>query len=553
MRRLNSFLGLIAILAACSSESDIETSRSESELPELSAQGIADHMRILASDDFFGRGPGHLGGDLASAYIAEQFSEYGLEAPGGSYFQTVPMVGMTTDPTTVKLSFTGPEGAITPTYLDEFVLNAGDPLAARVGGDAELVFAGYGVIAPENEWNDFQGIDVQGKYLLILVNDPPASPSEPDLFGGVAMTYYGRWTYKYEEAARQGALGAIIVHETEPAGYPWSVVRGGWSGEQFALPLNPTDTRPAGMVGWVSESVAQRALATAGYDYEELKNRAATRGFTAVETGITVSASVESTSRDVETRNVVAVRRGSTRPDEYLTVTSHYDHFGVGESIAGDSIYNGAYDNASGTALLLEVAHAISGSQTPLGRSVLFIATAAEEQGLLGAERYVRSPIYPLSQTVAEINLDGANLWGLTDDIIVHGEERSELGNYVRPRATQLGLTLRPDAEPEKGFFFRSDHFPFAKAGVPSLWIEHGRDYRGQPAGWGAQLQADYTANRYHAPSDEFSAEFTFDGAVQQGALLLAVLFDVAADASWPNWHVGQEFKGARDAMLENR
>ena len=553
VRRLNSFLGLIAILAACSSESDIETSRSGSELPELSAQGIADHMRILASDDFFGRGPGHLGGDLASAYIAEQFSEYGLEAPGGSYFQTVPMVGMTTDPTTVKLSFTGPEGAVTPTYLDEFVLNAGDPLAGRVGGDAELVFAGYGAIAPENEWNDFQGIDVQGKYLMILVNDPPASPSEPDLFGGVAMTYYGRWTYKYEEAARQGALGAIIVHETEPAGYPWSVVRGGWSGEQFALPLNPTDTRPAGMVGWVSESVAQRALATAGYDYEELKNRAAIRGFTAVETGITVSASVESTSRDVETRNVVAVRRGSTRPDEYLTVTSHYDHFGVGESITGDSIYNGAYDNASGTALLLEVAHAISGSQAPLGRSVLFIATAAEEQGLLGAERYVRSPIYPLSQTVAEINLDGANLWGLTDDIIVHGEERSELGNYVRPRATQLGLTLRPDAEPEKGFFFRSDHFPFAKAGVPSLWIEHGRDYRGQPAGWGAQLQADYTANRYHAPSDEFSDEFTFDGAVQQGTLLLAVLFDVAADVSWPNWHVGQEFKGARDAMLENR
>ena len=553
MRRLNSFLGLIAILAACSSESDIGTSRSEPELPELSAQGIADHMRILASDDFFGRGPGHLGGDLASAYIAEQFSEYGLEAPGGSYFQTVPMVGMTTDPTTVKLSFTGSEGAVTPTYLDEFVLNAGDPLAGRVGGDAELVFAGYGAIAPENEWNDFQGIDVQGKYLMILVNDPPASPSEPDLFGGVAMTYYGRWTYKYEEAARQGALGAIIVHETEPAGYPWSVVRGGWSGEQFALPLNPTDTRPAGMVGWVSESVAQRALATAGYDYEELKRRAAIRGFTAVETGITVSASVESTSRDVETRNVVAVRRGSTRPDEYLTVTSHYDHFGVGESIAGDSIYNGAYDNASGTALLLEVAHAISGSQTPLGRSVLFIATAAEEQGLLGAERYVRSPIYPLSQTVAEINLDGANLWGLTDDIIVHGEERSELGNYVRPRATQLGLTLRPDAEPEKGFFFRSDHFPFAKAGVPSLWIEHGRNYRGQPAGWGAQLQADYTANRYHAPSDEFSDEFTFDGAVQQGTLLLAILFDAAADVSWPNWHVGQEFKGARDAMLENR
>ena len=553
MRRLTSFLGLMAILAACSSESNVGRSRSEAEIPELSPERIADHMQILASDDFFGRGPGHLGGDLASAYIAEQFSEYGLEAPGGSYFQNVPMVGTTTDPATVRLSFAGPRGVVTPKYLDEFVLNSGDPLAEKVGGDAELVFVGYGALAPENEWNDFQGMDVQGKYLMILVNDPPASASEPDLFGGVAMTYYGRWTYKYEEAARQGALGAIIVHETEPAGYPWSVVRGGWSGEQFALPLNPTDTRPAGMVGWVSESVAQRALATAGYDYAELKSRAAIRGFTAVETGITVSASVVSTSRDVETRNVVAVSRGTTRADEYLTVTSHYDHFGVGETINGDSIYNGAYDNASGTALLLEVAHATSGSQTLLGRSVLFIATAAEEQGLLGAERYVRSPIYPLSQTVAEINLDGANLWGLTDDIIVHGEERSELGNYVRPRATELGLTLKPDAEPEKGFFFRSDHFPFAKAGVPSLWIEHGRDYRGQPTGWGADIQADYTANRYHAPSDEFNEEFTFDGAVQQGSLLLAVLFDLAADVTWPNWYGGQEFKGTRDTMLENR
>jgi Zn-dependent M28 family amino/carboxypeptidase len=307
------------------------------------------------------------------------------------------------------------------------------------------------------------------------------------------------------------------------------------------------------MVGWVSVGVAQSVLATAGYDYDELKTRAAIRGFTAVETGITVSANVESTSREVETRNVVALLRGATRPDEYLTVTSHYDHFGVGETINGDSIYNGAYDNASGTALLLEVARATSSKPIPSERSVLFIATAAEEQGLLGAERYVRSPIYPLNQTVAEINLDGANLWGATDDIIVHGEERSGLGDYVRPHAAQLGLTLKPDAEPEKGFFFRSDHFPFAKAGIPSLWIEHGRDYRGRPEGWGDDLQADYTANRYHAPSDEFTEEFVFDGAVQQGTLMLRVLLELADDDTWPNWYADQEFKGARDAMLENR
>ena len=553
MRWLYIFVGLISISAACGPASDSITTMSGPGIPELSGQRIADHMRILASDEFLGRGPGHPGGDLASAYIADRFAEYGLEAPGGSYFQEVPMVGTTTDPVTVRLSFSGTGGSVTPRYLDQFVLNAGDPTADRIGGDAELVFVGYGTVAPENQWNDFQDVDVEGKYLLILVNDPPASISEPDLFGGVAMTYYGRWTYKYEEAARKGALGALIVHETEPAGYPWSVVRGGWSGEQFALPPDPSERQPAGMVGWVSVEVAQSVLATAGYDYDELKTRAAIRGFTAVETGITVSANVESTSREVETRNVVALLRGATRPDEYLTVTSHYDHFGVGETINGDSIYNGAYDNASGTALLLEVARATSSKPIPSERSVLFIATAAEEQGLLGAERYVRSPIYPLNQTVAEINLDGANLWGATDDIIVHGEERSGLGDYVRPHAAQLGLTLKPDAEPEKGFFFRSDHFPFAKAGVPSLWIEHGRDYRGRPEGWGDDLQADYTANRYHAPSDEFTEEFVFDGAVQQGTLMLRVLLELADDETWPNWYADQEFKAARDAMLENR
>ena len=553
MRWLYIFVGLISISAACGPASDSTTTMAGPRIPELSGQRIADHMRILASDEFLGRGPGHPGGDLASAYIADRFAEYGLEAPGGSYFQEVPMVGTTTDPVTVRLSFSGIGGSVPPRYLDQFVLNAGDPTADRIGGDAELVFVGYGTVAPENQWNDFQDIDVEGKYLLILVNDPPASISEPDLFGGVAMTYYGRWTYKYEEAARKGALGALIVHETEPAGYPWSVVRGGWSGEQFALPPDPSERQPAGMVGWVSVEVAQSVLATAGYDYDELKTRAAIRGFTAVETGITVSATVESTSREVETRNVVALLRGATRPDEYLTVTSHYDHFGVGETINGDSIYNGAYDNASGTALLLEVARATSSKPIPSGRSVLFIATAAEEQGLLGAERYVRSPIYPLNQTVAEINLDGANLWGATDDIIVHGEERSGLGDYVRPHAAQLGLTLKPDAEPEKGFFFRSDHFPFAKAGIPSLWIEHGRDYRGRPEGWGDDLQADYTANRYHAPSDEFTEEFVFDGAVQQGTLMLRVLLELADDDTWPNWYADQEFKGARDAMLENR
>ena len=549
MRRISPIV-LVLALASCEMAPDTSASM---DVPPLDGAMIADYMRTLSSDAFLGRGPGHPGGDMAADYIAAQFADFGLEAPNGSFFQAVPMVGTTTDPRTASLSATGPSGQVVPTYMDDFVLNAGDPVAAGAGGDAELVFVGYGIDAPENQWNDFAGVDVAGKYIMILVNDPPAPAAEPTLFGGLAMTYYGRWTYKYEEAARQGALGAIIVHETAPAGYPWSVVRGGWAGEQFALPPDESGPTPAGMVGWVSLDVATAMLATGGLVFSDLKAAAAERGFSAVETGVTISARVASTVRRVETRNVVGLYRGTERPDEYITMTSHYDHFGVGEAVDGDSIYNGAYDNASGTAMLLTVASTVSAMEDGGERSILFIATAAEEQGLLGGQWYAQSPLFPLSSTVAEINVDGANLWGETDDVIVHGEERSGLGVYARSRAAMLGLTIIPDAEPEKGFFFRSDHFPFAKAGVPSLYVEHGRDYRGRPEGWGAEVLAAYTAARYHAPSDEFSDDFVFDGAVQQGALVLSVLLDIANDDIWPEWLDGQEFKAARDAMMGGR
>jgi Zn-dependent M28 family amino/carboxypeptidase len=512
---------------------------------------VEEYTRALSADDLMGRGPGHSGGRLAAEYIAERFAEFGLEPPEGSYFQRFPIVGSTPDPAAVTLDFQGPEGAIEATYLDDFVLNAGDPEAESAAGEAELVFVGYGIDAPEEGWNDFQGVDVAGKYLLILVNDPPATETEPNLFGSEAMTYYGRWTYKYEEAARRGALGALVVHETVPAGYPWSVVRGGFSGEQFSLPPAPTGPAPASLLGWVSADLAQAALGLAGHDLEELVSRAGTRGFSPVETGITVRAGVESRVRRLETQNVVGLLPGASRPDEYVMMTAHYDHFGIGEPVDGDSIYNGAYDNASGTALVLAIAEAMSSTGPGPARSVLFMATGAEEQGLLGAEWYVQSPLFPLDRTVAEINIDGANLWGVTTDIVVHGAERSELGSYVGPRATEMGLSLMPDPEPQNGLFFRSDHFPLAKAGVPSLWVEHGRRYVDRPEGWGDDIQADYTANHYHAPSDEFSEGFVFDGAVQQGMLALSTMLDVANDDAWPNWHDGQEFRAVRDSMME--
>ncbi len=535
-----------ALLAGCAREAPAPAT------PDVSLSGdrIREDMRVLSSDEYLGRGSGQVGGDMASQYIADRFREMGLQPVDGSYFQTVPMVGYTTDPGSVSLSFRGDGGALSPTYLDGYVLNAGDPEATSAGGSGEVVFVGYGIDAPESDWNDFAGVDVTGKFILILVNDPPAPADDPDLFGGPAMTYYGRWTYKWEEAARRGALGALIVHENEPAGYPWSVVRGGRSGEQFSLPPDPAGPEPAGMLGWVTRDVAVNLLKLAGLDFDELKARAAQRGFVAVPTGITATASLNATVRQVETRNVVGLLPGSERPDEIITLTSHYDHFGVGEPIDGDSIYNGAYDNASGTALLIELGRGfVSLSRAP-ARSLLFISTAAEEQGLLGSQWYAQSPLFPLSKTVAEINMDGANLWGETDDVTVFGEERSGLGTYVRARAAELGLEIVPDQEPEKGFFFRSDHFPFAKAGVPSLYIEHGQRYRGKPEGWGKQISEDYTAHRYHAPSDEFSDDFVFDGAVQQGLLIFRTAWDIATTNAWPDWNDGQEFKAARDAMM---
>ena len=533
----------LSLFAACSAGP-------EDAANSLSEEALQAHVRFLSDDYLEGRAPGTRGGELAALYVASQFQTAGLEPVDGSYFQRFPMVGNTADPSSISLAFRSRGRTLTPRYQDDFMLWGGDSEATSSSSSGELVFVGYGINAPENDWNDFGGIDVKGKYLLVLVNDPPAPESDPELFGGRAMTYYGRWTYKYEEAARQGAAGALIIHTTEEAGYPWSVVRGGWSGEQFYLPPDPGGPSPTPVNGWLTWETASEVLESAGLDITELVAAAATRDFEAVPTGIDVSGALRSTVRRVETMNVVGLLRGSSRPGEVITITSHYDHLGVGEAVEGDSIYNGAYDNASATSLLIELGRAFASLEPSPARSILFIATGAEEQGLLGAAWYVQSPLYPLKNTVAEINVDGANLWGETEDMIAMGAERSELGPYIEGRAGQLGITLVPDAQPEKGFFFRSDHFPFAKAGVPSLYVDHGWTYRGKPAGWGEELSADYTANHYHAPSDEFSEDYVFTGAVQQGKLVFLTAYDLAQAVSFPNWMEGSEFRQARDAMM---
>jgi len=517
----------------------------------ITEQEIRAHLRFLSHDLLRGRSPGTPGGDLAAHYIAAQFEEMGLDPVEGSYFQSVPILGSQPLASGIDLTFRRGGRTAAPQHLDDYTLIAGDPTKSYVEGTGELVFVGYGIDAPEAGWDDYGGIDLTGKVILMLVGDPPATPEEADLFGGPAMTYYGRWTYKYEEAARRGAVGAILIHTTESAGYPWSVVRAGRSREQFALPPDPNGPPPPPMKGWVTFETASWILEMAGLELDALVLDAGSRAFSPVTTGIQTTGHVTSRAREVETMNVVGLLRGSERPQELITITSHYDHLGVGEPVNGDSIRNGAYDNASGIALIIETAEAFKSLPTPPARSILFIATAAEEAGLLGSGWYAQSPLFPLENTVAEINVDGANMWGETDDFTVHGVERNGLGIYAERWAQEMGLTLVPDQEPEKGFFFRSDHFPLARAGVPALYFAHGSQYRGQPEGYGDSISADYAANHYHAPSDEFSPGWVYDGAIQQALFLYRVVLDIAQDSTFPNWNEGSEFKGARDAMME--
>ena len=544
---LHSILVLLTILSCADpggSGRDLTGERS------ITGDEMRAHTRFLSQDLLRGRAPGTPGGDIAAHYIASQFEEMGLDPVQGSYFQMVPILGSKPLPSGIDLSFRTEGRSASPQHMDDYTLIAGDAAAPFLEGSGELVFVGYGIDAPEVGWDDFGGMDLTGKVLLILVNDPPSTADEPDLFGGPAMTYYGRWTYKYEEAARQGALAAILIHTTESAGYPWSVVQAGRSREQFALPPDPSGPPPVPMKGWMTFETTAWVLEMTGFDLDDLKRRAGNRNFSPVSTGIQVSGRVTSSVRSVETMNVVGLLPGTERPDEVITFTSHYDHLGVGEPVNGDSIRNGAYDNASGIALMLETAEAFATLPSPPARSILFIATAAEEAGLLGSGWYAQSPLFPLEKTVAEINVDGANLWGETNDFTVHGVERSGLGPFARSRAEEMRLTLVPDQEPEKGFFFRSDHFPIARAGIPALYFSHGSNYRDRPEGYGDSIQAEYQAQHYHAPSDEFSDEWVYDGAVQHALFVFRVVLDIARDSTFPNWLEGSEFKAARDAMI---
>jgi Zn-dependent M28 family amino/carboxypeptidase len=495
------------------------------------------HLKFLASDLLEGRAPATRGGRLATEYIATQFQALGLEPAGanGSYFQPVALVGMTPQPT---LSWGKPGAMDSLSFLDQFVAWAERP-EADVAAQGELVFVGYGIRAPEWQWDDYRGMDLRGKVLLMLVNDPGLVDST--VFLGRILTYYGRWTYKLEEAARQGAAGAILVHTTESATYPWEVVRGSWSVEQFKLdqPHSPS----LAFAGWVTEGGARAALAKSGLNFDSLTRAAARRDFRATATGLQASVRVRSALRRVASENVVArlPGRDARRAAEAVLITSHWDHKGIGPLVRGDSIYNGAEDNASGVAAILGVAKALT--QLPrAARSIVFVSTTAEESGLLGSEAYVQKPIIPLGQTAAVLNLDVTNVRGATRNIGARGWDRSSLGPVFEAaaRAESLAVEAEPDV---RGSFFRSDHFPFARAGVPALSIYSGDDFIGKPAGWGEEQENIFNQQRYHQPSDEYQPTFRFAGMAQQVRVTARLARAIANDPAMPRWLPSSEFQ----------
>jgi Zn-dependent M28 family amino/carboxypeptidase len=514
----------------------------------ITPQEIDAHLRFLSSDLLEGRAPATRGGQLAEQYIASELMAFGVKPGVGdtSYFQRVPIDVVKADPASIKVTASGKANA-NLRFTDDVVIWPGSATDAS-SAHGELVFVGYGASAPEYKWDDFKGTDVRGKILLVLVNDPPAPASEPALFGGKAMTYYGRWTYKYEEAERRGAAGMLIVHTTERAGYPWQVVVGSNSVEHRLLPRPANAPAPIGVRGWITDSAATALLAQAGLNMADLRKRAESRDFRPVATGITIDATMRNSLQHMSSNNVVGVVRGidPNARGEYVVYSAHWDHLGIGPVVNGDSIYNGAVDNASGVASVLTIAHAAAEGVKPR-RSQLFVFVTAEESGLLGSAYFGEHPTVPASKIVAALNLDVVPLIGRFRDLNVMGDNKSSLGPAIAQLVKAEGIRLSPDAHPEQGHFYRSDHFSFAKVGIPSVSIGAGDDYVGHPAGWGVEQGNDYTAHRYHQPSDEYRPDFDLSGATQMADIVYRFGLSLANARTVPTWNADAEFKALRE------
>lgn len=523
----------------------------------INAQDILRHIKTLSSDEYEGRGPGTKGEELSVKYLTNEFKKMGLKPgnPDGTYVQKVPLVGFTT---------TG----------DASIVSGGKPIALKRNedyvavsrrfvpnidvADSDMVFVGYGVVAPEYGWDDYKDVDVRGKTIVMLVNDPavpdPKDPSKLDdsIFKGKAMTYYGRWTYKYEIASAKGAAAAIIIHDTGPAGYPFEVVTGSWGRENFDIQAADKNMSRVAVDSWISNGKARELLTASGQDLDKLQQAAVRKDFRPVTLNAKATFHLKNQLREVNSANVAAKLEGidPAKKNEYVIYSAHWDHLGKDPNRQGDQIFNGALDNASGCASLLELAEAFSQLKLKPQRSVIFLAVTAEEKGLLGSKYYAAHPLYPLNQTLANINMDGVNQWGRTKDILIVGYGNSTLDDILRLSAERQGRTVAPEKEPEKGTFYRSDHFEFAKQGVPALYVHAGDDFVGKPPGYGQKKRDEYIANDYHKPSDEIKPDWDLSGAVEDLQLLFKVGYIVANATKWPEWNPGTEFKQKREESL---
>src|SRR6267378_1587121 len=530
------------------------SSRTKQMPSTISENALRAHIKFLSDDRLEGRGTGAKGGETAALYVAEQFEAIGLKGAGakGSFWQPVSLVGVKADPKT-ELRINGADKAEAFQFADDFVAFTGAQ-TEHVTVNTELVFVGYGIDAPEQKWNDYKGApaDYRNKILVMLVNDPPATATEPNLFGGKALTYYGRWTYKFEEAARRGAVGALLLHTDESAGYPWSVVRTSNGSWRFDIARGAGDKTPFLKIrSWMTDDAAHRMMQLAGLNLDELRKQAASRDFKPVKLNLKASLDLNSEVKRVEAPNVVAILPGRDPKlrDEYVVYSAHWDHFGIGApDKTGDTIYNGALDNATGVASVLEIARvfaSLPAAERPR-RSILFLITTAEEQGLLGSEWYSRLPLVPIEKTAADINLDSMNILGPTHDFVPLGAERSSLKTVVDAIARERGLRISPDPRPEQGSFYRSDHFPFAKVGVPSISLKEGDDYVGRPKGWGEKKFKEYNEAHYHQPSDEFRDDWDFRGMIQEADFAMAIGRRVADMNAMPKFNANDEFAKTR-------
>lgn len=544
-------VALLFGLASCQSNdknSDYDRNALDSAaMAAIDTESYRTHIEKLSSDEFQGRLPFTKGDTLTVNYIKDQYTQLGLEPGNGeSYFQEVPLVAITSSPTSQQLQFNGTDGELTASYLDDYVIGTPQMAESINVDDTELVFAGFGINAPEYNWNDYEGLDVKGKTVVLMVSDP--GRYDENLFKADTMTYYGRWTYKFEEASRQGATGVLLIHETAAASYGWNVVRNGWVGPQLSLIPENQGQDLVKFQGWVSNQTAKKLFEIGGLD-PELMNEAKKPGFKAVPMNVRTQVSLNNTIKESKSNNVVGIIKGTDRPDETIIYTAHWDHLGIGEPVDGDSIFNGAIDNATGVAALFELAKAFKAAQVAPERSVVFLAVTAEEQGLLGSQYYAENPIYPLSKTVANLNMDSFNPVGAMNGFRVVGTGQTELEDYAILSGAKFDRKLMPEGNPTSGGFYRSDHFNFVKVGVPGLYMGSGGEYLDTDT-VALQQREQALAGRYHAVTDELDQHWNFDGIIADVRLFFDIGYTLSMDTAFPNFKAKSEFKELGDKRL---